>query len=236
MKEDGQHNPAGQQEHFCRRSSSTVNGVQRPAKCRWLKCGTWMRTIIFIGSCLHLPATGQSLSDLLSGKVNTRGLNVSFYDPGQMKPSVNVRVDRLYTDYERKGFFRLGILPLGVMENVLIETDRTGQTTNRLVQLHEWIGSTAARRLELRRVTFMVPDGCTNRLECGRARIGSAGRWELLDGVRFFSGTNQIESVRATLQVSGEQAGQIDLAGTASRSFNLFSANPFQPTLPKNNP
>lgn len=179
---------------------------------------------------------GQSLTDLLTGQIKAGGFGVALYEPAQLKPSLKVQADRIYTDYERKGFFRLGILPLGVMENVVFEICQTGPATNRLVRLQEWIGASATKRVEFRKVTFLASDGCTNRLECGRVRIGPDGQWELCEGVRFSSGTNQIEAVRATLQVSGERTGQVDLSVTPPRSINLLAANPFQTPFLKENP
>ena len=234
MKDDGQQSLAGSQIDF-RRTQGLATRSPACRQPRWKK-GVIAFAGIFLSLCLTLAAMGQSLTDMLTGRVKTQGIVISLYEPGQLKPSVTVKAERVYTDYERKGFFRLGILPLGVMENVVFEICRTGPTTNHLIQLHEWIGAPAARRLELRTVRFLAAEGCTNRLDCGRVRIGPAGRWELSDGVRFLSGTNQIEAVHATLQVSGEQAGQINLASTPARRVNLFAVNPFQKTLPKDAP
>jgi len=51
------------------------------------------------------------------------------------------------------------------MEGVTFELQHSESVTNGLAQLEEWLGSQAARRLELRRVSFLVSAPMTNRLE-----------------------------------------------------------------------
>ena len=234
MKED-------RQQHLIRsrihrpRTLASATGSPLGTIYRSIKSVIPLPGIFLLGLCFTLAAKAQSLADLLTGQVKTQGVVISLYEPGQLKPSLKVKADRVFTDYERKGFFRLGVFPLGVMENVVFEICQTGPTTNRLIQLHDWVGAPVAKRLEFRNVTFVAADGCTNRLECGRARIGPGGQLELLDGVRFLSGPDQIEAVRATLQVSGELAGQIDLTCTPPRTVNLFAGKPFQKKSPKDN-
>ena len=77
------------------------------------------------------------------------------------------------------------------MEGVTFELRHPESVTNSLAQLHQWLGPRAARRLELRRVRFVVSAPVTNRLETGRARLAAGGRLALFDGVSFVSGTNK---------------------------------------------
>lgn len=185
---------------------------------------------------LVFSAKGQFASDLLSGRMKARGVVTALYTGAEQTPSMIVRADSIFIDYERKGFFRIGVLPLGVMEGVTFEVCRPELVTNSLVQLHDWIGSQAAKRFEFRKVSFLTLAGSTNRLESGRARIVSDGKWELLDGVRFRSGTNQFEAPRATLQVAGEKTGQIIMATTPPLTNNLFTRSEFPTTQQKEAP
>lgn len=184
----------------------------------------------FIAFHLVSSARSQFASDVLSGRMKARDGVTAFYTGAELTPSMIVRADNIFTDYERKGFFRIGVLPLGVMEGVVFEVCRPELVTNSLVQLHDWIGSQAAKRFEFRKVSFLTLAGSTNRLESGRARIVSDGKWELLDGVRFRSGTNQFEAPRATLQVAGEKTGQVIMATTPPLTNNLFARSEF-PTI-----
>lgn len=202
---------------------------------------TMTRTFkLLLGSLIafHLvvSATGQLASDLLSGRMKVRDVVTPLYTGAEQTPSMIVRVDSIFTDYERKGFFRIGVLPLGVMEGVAFEVCHPALVTNSLVQLHDWIDSQAAKHFEFRKVSFLTLTGSTNRLESGRARIVSADKWELLDGVCFRSGTNQFEAPRATLQVAGEKTGQIIMATTPPLTNNLFAGSKIQTTQQKVTP
>lgn len=181
-------------------------------------------------------AKGQFVSDLLSGRMKARGVVVPFFAGQEQTPSMIMRADRIYTDYERKGFFRIGILPIGVMEGVTFEILHPESATNSLAQLHRWLGPQAAKRLEFRKVNFLPFAGSTNHLASGRVRFVPGGRWELLDGVHLFSGTNQVEARHATLQVAGKQTGQLIMATDPPFTNNLFVRVEFPTTNQKESP
>jgi len=189
-----------------------------------------------IGLFLISSPSTQFAGELFSGVAEARRLVTSFYSETEMTPSMVVRADRIYTDYQRKGFFRIGVLPIGVMEGVTFEVHRSQTVTNSLARLHEWLGSQAAKRLEFRKVSFLTFAGGTNRLESGSARVISDGKWELLDGVRLISGTNQVEAARATLQVAGEKTGQLIIATTPPLTNSLFARLEFPTANQKENP
>jgi hypothetical protein len=189
-----------------------------------------------IGLYFVLPASGQFASDLLSGRFKAQGVVTAFYEGAEQTPSMVVRADAIYTDYERKGFFRIGLLPVGIMEGVTFELHHPESFTNSLAQMRGWLGSQAAKRMEFRKVSFLTFAGETNRLESGRARFSSGGRWELLDGVRLLSGTNQVAAPHATLQVAGKQTGQLVMATDPPCTNNLFVRTEFPTTNQKEAP
>jgi hypothetical protein len=178
----------------------------------------------------------QFASDFLSGRFKAHGVVAPFYNGMEQTPSMVVRADAIYTDYERKAFFRIGVLPLGVMEGVTFELHRPESLTNCLANMHRWVGAQAAKRFEFRKVNFLTFEEGTNRLESGRARFTSDGKWELLDGVRFLSGTNQMAAPRATLQIAGEHTGQLIWATDPPSTNNLFACTKSQTTKRKENP
>src|ERR1019366_4949309 len=148
---------------------------------------------------------------------------IDLYGGADVRPVLRVRLDKVYTDYERKGFFRIGLLPIGVLEGVTFQVEHPDSVTNSLGQMYRWLGGKSARRLELRRVTFLVLGAVTNRLEAGRGRVVAEGKLDLLDGVSFVSGTTQMRAGRARLQITGQQAGQIILEASPPWTNNLFS-------------
>jgi hypothetical protein len=139
------------------------------------------------------------------------------------QPAAVMRAGRIYTDYQRKGFFRIGVLPIAVMEDVTFELRQVESFTNSLVQLHRWLGPQAAGRLELRRVTIQIATTVANRLQAGRVRVLPSGQWELLNGACRSVGTNEVRAARATLQIAGDQAGQLVITTVPPLTNSLFA-------------
>jgi hypothetical protein len=175
---------------------------------------------------------GQSVQDFLALGNGTRVRNGVFalYAPDEARPVVLVRVGQAYRDYQRRGFFRIGVLPAGVFEGVTFEVMDIGATTNRLLRLDEWVRPSVAGAFELRRMKI-IWGARTNSLEAGKVRIASRGSWELLDGVRLTVNGSTTEVRRAILQVTGAQAGELQVPAMPEWSRNLF----WEEQIPKNN-
>jgi len=173
--------------------------------------------------CVALwQARGQPAPDPMADGFRLRGGVISLYGSTELEPTTVVRFDQAYQDYETRGFFRIGVLPMLVMEGVTFELPHPESATNTLAQLHQWLQSKAARRLELRRVSFLVSGPVPTRLETGRARLAANGTLSLLDGVSFVSGTNQLKAPRGVLQITGEQPGQLVMENSPPWTNNLF--------------
>jgi hypothetical protein len=133
------------------------------------------------------------------------------------------------------GFFKLGVLPIGVLEGITIDVRRPELLAPSLAQMDCWLAPSGAKRLELRRFQLLVGSSSTNSLEAARVRFGAHGAWELFDGVLFTSGTNQLQAARATLQVTGQQAGKIVLLTSPPTTVSFFS-KPIPPAIHQDNP
>lgn len=188
--------------------------------------------VLFSGIICLLLASGvnaQFASGLISGNWKARDLVIPFFIGTEQKPSLVVRAQKVYTDYERKGFFRIGVLPVGIMEGVTFDLRNLTSLTNSLARLHRWLGPGAVNRIEFRKATIQVSATLTNRLQAGRIRVLPGGKLELLDGVFFDTGTNHVQAMRATLQVAGEQTGMLVMATTPPWTTNFFSPTPSDP-------
>jgi len=185
-----------------------------------------MRWLTFLlGWLAFSEVLAQSAADLfVAGRAKMEGGVFALYSGGEQQPATLVRVDKTYTDYGLRGFFRIGLLPVEVMEGVVVEIQRPELLINSLEQLNQWLGPQAASRIELRRVRFLVSGASTNCLESTRARLAAHGRLELLDGVTFVSGTNQMRAACGLLQITGKQTGQLILETKPPVTNNLFSA------------
>ncbi len=173
---------------------------------------------------LLLVSSGYAqLGGLSSANGRIRRAVVPIYMGRNPEPSMIIRADSIYKDYQRKAFFRIGVLPIKVAEGVSLEIRDIESATNSLALLDRWISPRAAERLELRQAAIQIETAVTNRLEAGRVRVRREGEWELAGGVHFQFGTNGVHAVRATLQVAGSQTGTLVMDTTPLWSTNIFS-------------
>jgi len=119
-----------------------------------------------------------------------------------------VHAVRLFTDYERRGFFRIGLLPIPVAENVQIQIQSADCLTNAMLALHSWNQpSVGVRRLELRNLEIKLFGEKQSRLRAVTARVGQNDTVEL-SAVSVFGIAGQQASIpKATLQIAGSSAG-----------------------------
>jgi hypothetical protein len=179
---------------------------------------------------MFLDGQAETVMDILKPGCMVRQAVFPFYSQPERKLSTVVRVERAYLDYERKGFFHIGILPVGALEGVTIEVRDSRSAGDAFQQIQRWLGAGGGRRVELRQVKFLFS---TNSLEAGKVECRAGDRWELLHGVRLVSGGNETRAQRATLQVSGRDAGQVALEG-APQVTNIFPGLTPGPTIDTN--
>jgi len=161
-----------------------------------------------------------------------KGVTAPLYVAGEPKAVAVLRVEKVFTDYQRKGFFRIGLLPLCVAEGVRLEVQRPEKAAAALANVRGHLrlakGNVPA---ELRRLVVEVAGEPTVQLKAGRVRFAEAGDWLLDGGVSCAQGTTVAEGARATLQVTGESPGQLVLETAAGqRTMRLFPTPPRAPS------
>ncbi len=72
------------------------------------------------------------------GVVGTGANDFTTVEYDGLSPVAQVHVNRMFIDYERRGFFRIGLLPIPVAENVQIQIQSADCLTNALFELHSW--------------------------------------------------------------------------------------------------
>ena len=177
--------------------------------------------VVLAVSC-HCPSA--ECAPLFQHGLELRGVVVPFAVEGSREPSSILRVQRVFTDYETKGFFRIGVLPIEVMQGVALEVRQPRELASALADLHQWLGAKTAKRLELRDLSVVLPvsGGTTNRLEATRVRVLNTGRWEFLDSVTYSSGADRVSASRGSLQLTGPNSGLLMLQTTPTLATNLL--------------
>jgi hypothetical protein len=208
----------------------------------------WLAVVLLLSAALTAAAAADGLGGAFLLRSQMKNVEVPLYVGNDAQPAGVVRVGRVFTDYERRGFFRIGALPLLVLEGVTIELTRPEQAQAALVQARGWLGAgspesasvstnggattsarpkveRANRVLDCRNLTLVIPGSVTNVVRAGRARIAADGQLELTENVRV-EGLLPLQARQARLQMSGPNCGELSWEaqdGTAMK-YNLFQS------------
>ena len=173
--------------------------------------------ILLSGILWAASSQAQIGGDFILHNGQMRGAVIPLYVGSEPQPALVVRADRIFRDFQEKGFFRMGILPVAVMDGVTLEIRDVHSLSNSLFQLRQWLGPQAASHLELRHATVEIAAGVTNRLQAGRVRILPGGRLQLDDSVRFHAGTTRIRAGQPVARVNGNFKLPVSLSATLWR-------------------
>src|SRR5580700_7578561 len=118
--------------------------------------------------CLaFLSGRAETVMDFLKPGCTVRHAVFPFYHHPDLKLSTVVQVEKAYLDYQRKGFFHLGIMPVGALEGVTIDFRDAGSAADTFEQMQRWLGAGGGRRVEMRQVKFLFS---TNTLEAAKVQ------------------------------------------------------------------
>jgi hypothetical protein len=170
-----------------------------------------------IAACLvPLPGLAQSVADLLRQGFAVRRAVIPLYSGPDRKLSIVVSIDQSGVEYQRKGFFRIGILPVQVLEGVTFDLQDPSSAAASLQRVRRWFG--VGTRVELRRVKFVFQG---NTMEAARVRFDPGQQWQLLGGVRLVCDGRETRAARGAFNVCAGQPGQVTLE-TSPRSTHTF--------------
>lgn len=144
---------------------------------------------------------------------------------------VQVHADRMFVDYDRLGFFRIGVLPKLVFENIQIEIQSAETLTNALANLQTWGTSTAiSQRLELKNVEIKIIGETHPRISAATAHTLKDNVIELFCVSLRCPGVQPIFISRAILHLTGSSSGKLCWAsdGQPVNAF-VFSKSPKTP-------
>jgi hypothetical protein len=175
--------------------------------------------------CFSTAFSGDGTGFRIPASFELKSAALPIYRDAETTPVAILWADRIYTDYERKGFYRIGVLPVSVMEGVALEICRPDEVVGSLPAISHRFEEQFANRFEIRGLKLRIAPSPAACLEAGRARAGREGCLELLDGVRIIRGTNLFQAKAARVQLTGPDAGRVILKTTPPQT-NLWLALP----------
>lgn len=164
---------------------------------------------VFLGIWFALlcsyPCSSRA-AEVAASAVNNASMSV--YDDATLL--IQIDSDRGFIDHEKQGFFRLGLMPILVVEGVKIQILSGNCLTNLTLSLDSLsFPHGNIRKLELRQIEVALLNEKEPRLKAASARLNRAGGIELSNVLVAMPEAGQISLPKATLQITGLAAGSL---------------------------
>jgi hypothetical protein len=168
----------------------------------------------------------SSLAAGLAGAEAT-DVTVSEYNPKDFSLAVQLHAATIFIDYERWGFFRIGLLPLLVARDVQIKVQSASYLANALADLRASHQTAAGvRRLEMRNLEIAMVGENQPRLRAAVARFGQDGSLKLSAVTVHDIAGRQIYISRAAMRLSGPSTGWLQWnSGGGPHELFTFQTN-----------
>ncbi len=161
------------------------------------------------------------------GVTEARHACLAVYLDDKLQPTAVFRVEHAYKDYQTRGFFRIGALPLLVLDGLSMEVrdaERMFEALNQAIA--KWTSKNARRSaIEARDFSLCFCPGKRECLRARRARLESPKEWRLEQGsVTLPGATATVAFSQAILTVSGPDTGELTCeTPQGSARLRLFS-------------
>ncbi len=169
---------------------------------------------------------------LLPGQAQFKGILVPICIGSNREPVAIFRAKHVFSDYQRRGFFRIGVLPLLVIDGLSIELRDPSSlpATLNAVPSHALFKDFVRSAVEARQFALSCDSQKDFAVRARLVRLESSDEWRLEDGVVRQSGGGQLSFQRATLRISGPHAGEMN----CETSSGVVRIELLSSTQPKN--
>jgi hypothetical protein len=184
-----------------------------------IRSSAWLRLLCLAlvqVVCALRPANAQAPAD-------AKGVVISSYHPQTLALAGQARAGRVFIEFERRGFFRIGVLPVVVAQDVQVQLQSLSGLTNVFDGFR--LSHQRQRKLELRNLELTVFGDKHSRLHAATARLAADGAVELT-GVSVHDPTGSEQSYPAArLHLTGAAAGTLYcVAAGGLKTLSVFNA------------
>jgi hypothetical protein len=162
---------------------------------------------------LALACVRSGLAQVLpfDSRLQSKKVVVVLYGDSELEPVAVFRAERIFSDYQRRGFFRIGALPLLVFDGLSIELHDPAQVSKALATLGARFDTRgdARKAIEGRDFCLSFASEKEGRLRARRVRLETATAWHLQEGTVHQAGASPMPFRQGTLTITGPQAGQL---------------------------
>jgi hypothetical protein len=144
-------------------------------------------------------------------RVQLRNAVISVYPDSAAEPAAMIRAGRVFSDYQTRGFFRIGALPMLVLDRLSVELLQPEQLSKALRSLGEKfaVKNDSRKAVEGRDFCLWFSSRKDAQLRARRVRLESGTAWRLFDGALLRPGSDVIPFRQATLTIAGPNAGEL---------------------------
>mgnify|MGYP001012909912 CR=1 FL=1 len=182
--------------------------------------------LLMCAVCVGLPMLGVAQPPL--SPMNAREIRIPLYRPGRSEPTALITIQRIYKDHQRRGFFRIGALPLWVADGVtvqLLTQEAEEELIATLTRALRTCSGGMHRSMEVRSFQVFLGKEAEPRLQAGRVIIGDDGTWHLSDPVQLKTASQTMRWDRARISASGpdsDTARELCMVVEGARRISLF--------------
>jgi hypothetical protein len=144
-----------------------------------------------------------------------------------VQPSAILRVGHIFSDYQRRGFFRIGVLPLLVIDGPVVEIRDPMKLSEVLSTVHceIFFKDHLTKSAEARDFSVRFGSEGGFLLQARLVRLERSGQWRLHEGMVKRPGAPAIAFQKASLQITGREVGELRCETTNGVAhFNLLSS------------
>lgn len=148
---------------------------------------------------------------LLPSGTEIKKVTAPVYLGDELQPVAIIRADHVFGDYQRRGFFRIGVLPMLVLDGLSLELCDTTRLSTVLTNVSALLNVNhgATRVVEGRNFSLLFPAQKKADVRAQLIRLQSKTEWRLQDGVVHRPDGTSIQFRRATLRVAGPESGEL---------------------------
>lgn len=129
---------------------------------------------------LTVTASGQSFEGLLQTKRSVVNLTTTVTQPGVLEPVAKLRVQRLYVERQKRGVFRVALLPRLVFEGATFDFQKPSAVSLCMRQIADaTAAATRGRTVEFRGLKLELGGTGAWTIEAGSAEPSGASLWVL---------------------------------------------------------
>ena len=167
----------------------------------------WCLRVVALAFALSCPAQDT----LPVSFVDASNVCVAVYLKSERLPAAIVRARAIHEDYQRRGFFRIGVLPMLALEGLTLEVREAEHLSGVLTNATAFLArkGEARKAVEGRDFTLSFSSKPDGRVTARSVRLEGREAWSLAQGTVDMPPGKPVNFRQATLTISGPHAGAL---------------------------